>query len=387
MHASPRNRLWLVLGLVVALCASQPVTVHAEAARPAATRDVLSDRQWQELDAAVDRALELIASRQQDDGSFEAPELGQPGVTALCVLALLAAGHAPGDGPYGQQIDAALDYIVAAQHDDGLITMLLPEHAGSGAGQHPHGSWVGNYNHGISALALAEAYGMTEPQRARRIGQAIDNALTYTRQRQQLNRGGPADEGGWRYLGHSQSYDADLSVTSWQVMFYRSAKNAGFHVPAQWIDEALEFAARCFSPPMGTFVYHARGSRNATIALAGAGILTFSLGGQHENELAGRAGQWLMRQRLDRYSRPGQGRNRYHYDAFYVACAVHQLGEEPWRQLFPQIATTLIANQQRDGSWAPERHISDGYYGNTYTTALAVLTLSVPYEMLPILQR
>jgi hypothetical protein len=59
-----------------------------------------------------------------------------------------------------------------------------------------------------------------------------------------------------------------------------------------------------------------------------------------------------------------------------------------WRRFYPPLVRTLVAHQSADGSWAPEA-IPGGaeQYGNAYTTALAVLALSVPDQLLPIFQR
>src|SRR5439155_12087472 len=72
-------------------------TTAAEAAdlpraRPAA-HDVLTAGQWRQVDQSVDRALDFLVAQQQPDGSFTAPQVCQPGITALCVLAFLSRGH------------------------------------------------------------------------------------------------------------------------------------------------------------------------------------------------------------------------------------------------------------------------------------------------------
>ena len=46
------------------------------------------------------------------------------------------------------------------------------------------------------------------------------------------------------------------------------------------------------------------------------------------------------------------------------------------------VAVTILA----DGSWDAESN-RDGQFGNVYTTALAVLALTPPYQLLPIHQR
>src|SRR3954454_6938694 len=60
--------------------------------------NVLSPEQWRRVDGAVNRALHWLLSRQEADGSFPTRELGQPGVTSLCILAFMAHGHGRGDG-------------------------------------------------------------------------------------------------------------------------------------------------------------------------------------------------------------------------------------------------------------------------------------------------
>jgi hypothetical protein len=48
---------------------------------------------------------------------------------------------------------------------------------------------------------------------------------------------------------------------------------------------------------------------------------------------------------------------------------------------------TVLANQERDGSWPAESHFNDAPFGNAYTTALMVMSLGAPNQFLPIFQR
>jgi hypothetical protein len=66
---------------------------------------------------------------------------------------------------------------------------------------------------------------------------------------------------------------------------------------------------------------------------------------------------------------------------------MYQMGGKYWQQFFPRTVRTLLANQQRDGSWPAESHFNDGQFGNSYTTALVVLSLGAPNQFLPIFQR
>jgi hypothetical protein len=66
---------------------------------------------------------------------------------------------------------------------------------------------------------------------------------------------------------------------------------------------------------------------------------------------------------------------------------MYQLGGRYWQQFFPPTAATLLAAQRPDGSWPADIHWHDGQFGSAYTTALVVMTLGAPNQMIPIFQR
>ena len=88
---------------------------------------VLSSDEWQRVDASVARGLAFLASQQQPDGSFPTLPYAQPAVTGLGVLALMAHGHNPSEGPYGRRLDRASEFILASQKSNGLVTVYGPE--------------------------------------------------------------------------------------------------------------------------------------------------------------------------------------------------------------------------------------------------------------------
>ena len=47
----------------------------------------------------------------------------------------------------------------------------------------------------------------------------------------------------------------------------------------------------------------------------------------------------------------------------------------------------LNACQRADGSWPPEANDNTAMYGSSLTTALSVLSLTPPYQLLPVYQR
>ena len=377
-------------GRVVLACAAAALvlvcvaSLDAQRASPTVdAADVLAPEQWEQVDRSVDRALAWLAGQQRADGAFPTYQTGQPGVTALCVLAFLSRGHLPGRGPYGRQLDRAIDFVLSTQRDDGLFSHVKPPRAYATC----NAAHTGLYNHAIAGLVLGEVYGMTTGQQHQRIRTAIIKAVAFSRQHQITRKRHSIDKGGWRYLGVLGPWDADLSVTVWHVMFMRSARNAGFEIDPQYIDDALGYVKRCYDPRRRGFMYAlSANGRRISRGTTGAGILSLSLAGEHDSPSAKQAGQWLLGQPFDRYNVSTIHGDRYHYSAYYCSQAMFQLGGEYWAGFYPPLAHALVNHQDADGSWQREVGV-DGQFGNAYTTALMVLALTPPYQLLPIYQR
>lgn len=339
-------------------------------------RSILSEREWQEVEEGVDRGLGWLSRRQQPSGSFHPIMRDEPGVTALCVLAFLSRGHLPGEGPYGEQLNRAVNFILESQMQDGLIAR--ERHAYHGA-----------YSHGIGALVVAELYGMSKPADDARHRQVIERAMKFTSRRYSQPKATPADEGGWRYLRRHGMSDADLSLTSWNVMFLRSAKNSGFEVDVKLIDEALAYMQRLYDAKRRTFRYEINTDAafyNYSRGMAGAGVLSMSLAGLHDSKMAVDASQYILRQPFNQYSRPEQGEQYPCYSAFYCSQAMFHMGGDYWREFYPVLARSVLESQRNDGSWIMKEG-TDIEYGVSYMTALSVLALTPPYQTLPIFQR
>ena len=62
--------------------------------------------------------------------------------------------------------------------------------------------------------------------------EVIEKAMAASLTMQQWPKDIEENRGGWRYLSTKISWrhQSDLSVTAWQLMFFRSAKNSGFDV-------------------------------------------------------------------------------------------------------------------------------------------------------------
>jgi hypothetical protein len=398
-HRPVERRQLFFAGLLVILAIVLPVIARpgggTNAAAPATVASkplsaALPPERWQQVENSVDRALAWIASEQAPDGSFPTLPAGQPAVTSLCVMAFLSRGHQPGLGPYGRQLDRAIDFVMACQRPDGLFSQEPP--GPTHVDDRPAHTAV--YNHAISGLMLGEIYGHAGRQKEKDVKQAIEKALQFTRDLQTRPKDHPGDRGGWRYLRLRYDHnapDSDLSVTAWQLMFLRSARNAEFSVPQEYIDDGIGFVRRCWDERISMFHYQleADGSGGAGLSrgLVGAGILSLSLAGQHQTPIALAAGNWLLAHPYRRFGELVGDYDHFFFSAYYCSQAAAQLGGQYWESTFPPLVNALLSGQARDGSWPPEIGSEDSMFGNSYTTALAVLALTPPYQLLPIYQR
>ena len=358
--------------------------------------DVLSEAQWDRLDNSVDRALAWLASQQQRDGSFRTLPQGQPAITGLCTMAFLAHGHVPNRGPYGKQLSQAIRYIAGCQKKSGLVALMGP--SGKVYRAMSSGDIGGplSYNHAISSLALCEVYSVAGEEDARLLDRVITSAVRLTLEMQRWKKRRELDEGGWRYLHEHrldrEPYDSDLSATGWYLMSLRSAKNAGFDVPKESIDDAVEYVKRCFHREFKAFhmVASHRSDRRSR-GMAGAGVLALAHAGYHHSEEAALTGDWILKHDFAQYNRPLKFTanyidDRYHYSVFNCCQAMYQLGGRYWEAFFPPTAKVLLDNQQPSGAW-PRESNHEGGYGETYSTSLVLLTLGAPNQLLPVFQR
>ena len=381
--------------LALILLASLPASftyAQNDQANMAPSRNVLNKQQWQQVDASVERALKWLADGQNKDGSFETYRSGQPAVTSLCLMAFMAQGHNVGNGKYGDVLQRAVDYIATKQQRNGIIarsrspgppiSRRVPITVGVAIA----------YNHALSALALAEVYGQGDEKQTKDLQPIIERAIAATLTMQSWQERTP-QQGGWRYLTRTPTYHSDLSVTGWQLMFLRSARTGGFDVPAESIEKALRYIESCFDKKHGTFSYLAGSDQHFTRGMAGAGILALAHAGKHDAPMATRAGDWILKNNFDVYNgtdrwHPLQDHaDRYHYGLLTCCQAMYQLGGRYWTEFYPSTVKSILANQLPDGSWPAESILSDAKYGTRYTTALCVLSLGAPNQLLPIFQR
>jgi prenyltransferase beta subunit len=346
------------LAVTFALLTSEAAALESarQDARPDATAEnnPLLGEMTPDLHEAVTRGFQYLQAQQNIDGSFGRGRYPRNvGITSLCALAFMSDGHLPGRGPYGEEIQRALDFVLAHQHESGLL-----------AAETSHGPM---YGHGFAALFLAEIYGMN-PQ-DRRVHEALVKSV-------ELIVGTQNEEGGWRY--NPIPYDADVSVTIAQVMALRAARNAGISVPRETIDRAVEYIRNCQNPD-GGFRYMLQPSGSAWPRTA-AGVATLFYAGIYEDDSIERGLDYLIQTSLPgAHASPSQV--HYYYGHYYAVQAMYLAGGERWQTWWPAIREELVARQSSSGGWL------DHHAGGAYGTAMALIVLQMPKRYLPIFQR
>ncbi len=317
----------------------------------------------QQIDAGIRRALSWLAAEQKPSGAWTTNDFGEStATTALAVMAMLAGGHVPGEGPYGQNITRGVGWLLSQQQKNGLLV----------GRERSHGPM---YSHGIATLMLAEVIGMVDSAQADQCRDVLQKAIALIVNAQNHPKP-PEHDGGWRY--QPTSGDADLSVTAWQLLALRAAKDIGCDVPSENIDRAIAYVRRLHVKHDGGFGYMV--GHGSTVTRAGTGIVALEVCGEHRTNETLSAAQMIL-------SRPlTKGEHYFYYGVYYCTVGMFKVGGDEWKQSRESLYRTTLDLQHPAGYWNPEDG-TERQAGKVYSTSLAVLALAIEYGYLPIYQR
>ena len=327
---------------------------------------------------ALEHGLEWLAANQGPDGNWESNDLG---LVSMGALAFLAAGHSPGHGKYGANLEKALGYVIRNAKPSGLLNISNQQRD--------------MYNHGLSTFVLGQAYGVTNDPR---LNQVLDRALKLIFQTQ-------CRDGGWDYVARSVEQGHDLSLAVMQAKAIRSAVDSGLEVPPEVIQSAIKSVREHYSPASGRhggdadgregpgqFTYNRNGGGQGTLAMAAAGVVCMQEFGQYDDWRIGKNMDVIRRSVLQKKNDKA---NRIPFDAYtlyYVGQALYQVGGQDWKDCYPVLRDSLVAGQLRqpadplrNGVWVGEDRVG-GKGGELYSTSVACFILAMPNRYLPILQ-
>lgn len=357
-----RHRLRFSLAAAVACFAALPARVAESAPRTAEQKRV---------DESIVKALRYLAAEQQPSGGWRSSRgrRESTAITSLAVMAFLAAGHVPDEGPYGRRLSRAvewvLDHQVPINRRRGQESVALINAGSVDSGM---------YSHGISTLMLAEVVGMLKKDLRKRCRETLEKAIRLILVAQNITKA-ERHAGGWRY--NHTSRDSDLSVTGWQLLALRAAKDVGCDVPKDNIDKAVEYVKRCQSKFGTGFTYQPGDSTSST--RCGTGILCLEICGKHKSPETMTAANYLLRNPLNTRER------WFFYGVYYCTVGMFKVGGKYWDATKANTQELLLDMQRIDGSWSSRRRRTRG--GPVYSTSMSVLALAVEYRYLPIYQR
>ncbi len=331
---------------------------------------------------SVDRAVAYLMGQQRpqgciiDDANNNEPVPQHSGaLTSLAIMGMSSVGFLPTDPtPEGRVVAKALRFMTDSLKatDDGYL------------GQSDRSRM---YGHGIMTLMFAEMLGMAlDEEMDKKIRSRTEKAVALIIRSQDVVKS-EANRGGWRY--EPGSSDSDISVSVWQLMALRAAKNAGLTVPKEAIDKAVTYIKRSYRSdrdaqgrPLdlhSAFSYEPYGGRQ-TFSTTAAGILSLQVAGQYDApEVIGGA-NYLMT------NPPAPSEPWFFYGTYYYAQGMYQRGGEQASVARQKTEQMLIEIQQPNGSWQP-RNGNEKSAGATYATSLGLLSLSVHHHFLPIYQK
>jgi len=348
--------------------------------------------------AALKLGIEWLARHQGEKGNWDNDNLG---LVSMGLLAYLSAGHRPGLGKYGENVERALDYIIGNAKPSGLLNIAV------------RGRDM--YNHGLTTFVLGQVYGMTGDKR---VGRVLDRAL-------RLIQDSQCADGGWDYVAMSKPKGHDLSLCVMQAKALRSAMDCGLRVEPRVVNKALAAVRRYWIPryaygihdakltkDMGSFTYMPGDRGRASITMTAIGVVCLQEFGQYNDERLEPAMKYLrhMVQRGEgifneqyRQSRKLKHRrtivipaNHVPFDAYtlyYLGQALYQRGGKDWEICYPILRDQLVKRQQispknlrEHGTWVTNLWWMKGKEAQFYGTSIGCFILAIPNRFLPILQ-
>ena len=280
----------------------------------------------EEVQQALVKALDWLASKQQKDGSWSKYETAY---TGLSLMAFIGAKCVQKD--YSVNINGAISYLKSKYKP----SSKFPEGSKDGA---YYGGQLGSenmYEQAIATLAVIEALVDLSDPSLEPVAQDAINLLIRSQNTEHKPEtlGGPISPdnryyGGWRYNAYST--DSDLSVTGWQILALKAAVNAGFSVPEYAFPAAAKFVRSLQGKEDSSFLYTSPGNAGRSCARAGMGALSLQLCGFPLDPAIPPALRF-MQDNAPRWNieQPGDGYPFYYW--YYGTRAMFLSGGDDWR--------------------------------------------------------
>ena len=331
-------------------------------------------------EAAVTESLKWLSRHQMPNGAWTFHHhlvcngrCGNPGdakrattfgaATAMALLPFLGAGQTHYDGQFQEVVRRGLLFLIQnakAGQENGLA--ILDCRIGGDM-----------YSHGLVAIALCEAYAMTEDPA---LAAPAQRALNYISVAQ-------AGDGGWGYAPTNPGF-SDTSVTGWQVMALKSGHMGHLAVLPQTIKGSSLFLDRVASDGGSMYGYRSpltgKETRPGCTAI---GLLCRMYTGWSKTHPAIAKG-------VDYLAKVGVNKTDIYYD-YYAAQVLRHHGGAAWDEFNVELRDWLVESQAQDGgakgSWFfpnSKSHRGPHEGGRLASTSFATMILEVYYRHMPL---
>ena len=327
-------------------------------------------------EAAVTEALKWFSRHQMPNGGWTFAHdqvcrgaCGDPGkanfakamsaATAMSLLPFMGAGQTHLQGDFREVVLRGLRFMIQngkAGNSNGMPVLDLR----TGGDM---------YSHGLAAIALCEAYAMTEDPELLVPAQGAINFIVAAQCR----------DGGWRYRVQDP-LGGDTSVFGWQLMALKSGYMGHLSVPPVTIQGSILFLDKVGSNNGSIYGYDKPSTytRPGTTAI---GLLCRMYTGwdkTHQGIIEG----------VDNLAEIGVKKDDLYYN-YYAAQVLRQFGGPKWDKYNVELRDWLVETQDQDsgakGSWHFDSKVhgmEEG--GRLMQTSFATMILEVYYRHMPL---
>jgi squalene cyclase len=333
----------------------------------------------------VRAGLKWLVEQQKEDGSWVGTNgVAQTALTAHAGMALLMEGSTLQAGPYAPHLRKALAWMEKNANRSGRL---------GGNSPLEQGQYVSGHARAILFLVCVHDTD-DDAGRMQRTAALIEKGITFAADCQ-------SSRGGWGNVRAKDGNDYDDSATTGTTLqALYAARKAGFAVPRAVLAKGVEYLVRATNRD-GAVVftifngYAPRGNDGYPAGTAAAATALLMSDGPRPDKLPlwVRSAATTSRLQLQNIRTTG---SLALFELHQMARSAHALGERGQDRIDPDARETnritwsawralvfkaIKESQNKDGSWP------DPYYGQVYSTALALVVLQLDNDYLPALSR
>lgn len=358
-----KTRYLIILGLIIGLVGLGIVGAEDEKKDEKPPETKLPPEITPEIQKAIEKGIDWLLTAQNNDGSWghdikSPPEVG---ITSVVGMSFMSLGTTPRGGKPNKVLEPlkkGLSYVIKfgkerrAMFDEESVL------------EREVGRKIHFY---LTSLFLSQVQGETVLQEVEY--EDLKNMVKKINHRidQEQDK-----DGFW----HDQNLFLS-SATAWLAL--RSAYASGLTIRHASVEKTIDYLKKAYNPKTKTFGNEQH--RNSVVLASSLRIL-YGYGLGNSDEAIGGTERMLKDGFNDGGRQNPLGAEHYLAAVYATQSFRHKEKEKLWLEWYQYISKYLLKLQNQDGSWTGSRCIT----ARTFCTACAILTLTTPYRLLPMLE-